>query len=95
MGSEHTEVSAALDAGLRSVVKDLGAKIGPGDAAMILQFADHGEFGIAFEMLRDLLIENQTPVATAIVETLMELARSMDLDARDAEFRRTLAAVRA
>jgi hypothetical protein len=93
MGSEHTEVWASLYGRLRSVVGDLGTNISPGDAAMIMRFADHDEFGIAFEMLRDLLIENQTPLSTATVQAVVELARMMDLDARDAELRRSFARV--
>ena len=91
MSGGHTEVRAALDEGLRSVVRDLESKLGAGDAAMILRFVDHDELGVAFEMLRDLLIENQTAVPTATVETLVELARLMDLDSREAEFRRSFA----
>lgn len=89
---DETEVRTALDADFRDVIDGLAKKIGAGNAAMILQFVDHDELGVAFEMLRDLLIEEQTPIPPATRAALAELARSMDLDAREAELRPALVA---
>jgi hypothetical protein len=90
--TQKTDLWAGVDSRLRTVVDELATKIAAGDIATILHFLDHDEYGVAFEMLRDLLIENQTQVPAATFDTLVELARMMDLDAHDAELRRSFTA---
>jgi hypothetical protein len=72
---------AELGRRLRDVVGELGTSLGSRDAAMVLDLADHDEFGVAFEALRDVLIENGTPLANTTVDALVELAELMQPDA--------------
>lgn len=69
------------------MVRDLGSRLGARDAALVTDFIEHNEFGVAFEWLRDVLIENAIAVPSQIVDELAELARLMDLDAQEPALR--------
>jgi hypothetical protein len=47
---------------------------------MVLELVDQNEFGVAFELLRDVLIENGKPLPNTTVDALVELAELMQLD---------------
>ena len=87
MAGQYDELWADLDRRLRSVVSDLGTSLSTQDAAAVEDFLDHNEFGVAFELLRDRLIETETPIPAPTVDALAEIARLMDLDSQESTLR--------
>jgi hypothetical protein len=81
VSGEYEAVWAELDVRLRTVIGLLGTSF---DTAFALELVEHNEFGVAFEVLRDGLIETQTPVSNETVDALVAIARMMEIDAREA-----------
>jgi hypothetical protein len=72
VGGQYDELWADLDNRLRIIVSSLGVALSSRDATLIVDLLDHNEFGVAFEMLRDQLIEYQRPIPEATVDALVK-----------------------
>jgi hypothetical protein len=72
VGGQYDELWADLDNRLRIIVSSLGVALSSRDATLIVDLLDHNEFGVAFEMLRDQLIEYQRPIPEPTVDALVK-----------------------
>jgi hypothetical protein len=71
---------ADLESRVKGLVGSVESSLSPDQIAQLLQLAEHNEPGVAVEMLSEMLVERNAPVAQSLFDELRSLVTTMRLE---------------
>lgn len=74
-----------LEARLREILNADLPDVAASDRGDIQEYIDHGEYGLAFELLCAVLKDVQNPISLAVYEALVQAGVTMGLDSKQWE----------
>ena len=69
-----------LEFRVTDVIRSVEGSFPPSQIAQLLELAEHSEPAVAVEMLSEMLVERDTPIAQSLFDDLRSLAETMRLE---------------
>lgn len=71
---------AELESRVTGVIRSVKDSFAPDQIAQLLELAEHNEPAVAVEMLSEMLVERDAPIAQSLFDDLCSLAQTMRLE---------------
>ena len=65
---------------MKKLLKNASYGLSESDIKNTMDFINHGEFGIAFELVCDQLFENEAPISTELLNEIQYIGTTMNFD---------------